>query len=426
LKQLKHEIKGITSSSRQKRGLINFLGTAHKYLFVTLTEDDKKELEDKLQNLQEMLIENKEFNEIIQIINEQSKDISKLVKDKQEEKALHIFRYSLNMFLEYIEDLQMSLQLTRVGIFNPKILKHEELENINEEKLLSIKTSAWLSSQTKDTFILAHIPTSFKETQKYRIIKYPDNMGRQIDINDNYEYFVNDEKKVFYLENSPNSLANILDQKFIITDQCISQILTNQFAKCQHTFVSENESLKYIEPNIIITYNLKETQINQDCEMFNKTIQGNNIIQLSQCTLEIRDIKITTSKNIKEYKIILSSTNITLYEPIRLLKLKNSITYQQKQESIYKWIVFTILIIILLSITTYIIFTYRRLANKKEILFKFNKDVESSKGGASDVYANTLDTKPNIQPVYPEIPIIPIVNNISPEPTIAVIQINPT
>jgi len=109
-----------------------------------------------------------------------------------------------------------------------------------------------------------------------------------------------------------------------------------------------------------------------------------------------------------------------------LLKLKNSITYQQKQESIYKWIVFTILIIILLSITTYIIFTYRRLANKKEILFKFNKDVESSKGGASDVYANTLDTKPNIQPVYPEIPIIPIVNNISPEPTIAVIQINPT
>jgi len=45
---------------------------------------------------------------------------------------------------------------------------------------------------------------------------------------------------------------------------------------------------------------------------------------------------------------------------------------------------------------------------------------------ASDVYPNTLDTKPNIQPVYPEIPIIPIVNNISPERTIAVIQINPT
>jgi len=61
--------------------------------------------------------------------------------------------------------------------------------------------------------------------------------------------------------------------------------------------------------------------------VFNKTIQGNNIIQLSQCTLEITDIKITASKNIKEYKIILSSTNITLYEPIRLLKLKNSNTH---------------------------------------------------------------------------------------------------
>jgi len=55
--------------SRQKRGLINFLGTAHQYLFGTLTEDDKNELEDKLQNLHEKLIEKKEFDEIIQITN---------------------------------------------------------------------------------------------------------------------------------------------------------------------------------------------------------------------------------------------------------------------------------------------------------------------------------------------------------------------
>jgi len=30
-------------------------------------------------------------------------------------------------------------------------------------------------------------------------------IGRHIDIIDNYKYFVNDEMKVFYLENSPNS-----------------------------------------------------------------------------------------------------------------------------------------------------------------------------------------------------------------------------
>jgi len=109
---------------------------------------------------------------------------------------------------------------------------------------------------------------------------------------------------------------------------------------------------------------------------------------------------------------MLSSTNITLYELIRLLTLNSFITYQKKHESFYKWTVFTILIVILLSITTYIIFT---IANKYVILFKFNMDVESSKEGASNVYANTLDTKPNTQLVYPEIPIIPIVNNISPD-----------
>jgi len=70
------------------------------------------------------------------------------------------------------------------------------------------------------------------KTQKYRVIKYTDIIGRQIDINDNYEYFLNDENKVPHLENSLNSLANKLDQKFIIANQCFYHILTNQFVKC--------------------------------------------------------------------------------------------------------------------------------------------------------------------------------------------------
>jgi len=82
--------------------------------------------------------------------------------------------------------------------------------------------------------------------------------------------------------------------------------------------------------------------------------------------------------------------------------------------------VFTTLIFILLSISTYIIFTYRRQPTKKKFRLNSTRMLNLLKEG------RVTYTKPNIQPVYPEIPIIPIVNNISPEPTIAVIQINPT
>jgi len=63
---------------------------------------------------------------------------------------------------------------------------------------------------------------------------------------------------------------------------------------------------------------------------------------------------------------------------------------------------------------------------KFQIINEQSKDINKLVKDKQEEKANTLDTKPNIQPVYPEIPIIPIVHNISPEPSIAVIQINPT
>jgi len=36
----------------------------------------------------------------------------------------------------YIEDIEHGMQLTRLGIFNPKLLKHDLLTHISSEKLL--------------------------------------------------------------------------------------------------------------------------------------------------------------------------------------------------------------------------------------------------------------------------------------------------
>jgi len=82
--------------------------------------------------------------------------------------------FNLQQFTEYIEDIELGLQLTRLGTFNPKLLKHDLLTHVNSEKLLNIKTSAWLKSYTNEILIIFHIPREITKTPVFKIIPYPD------------------------------------------------------------------------------------------------------------------------------------------------------------------------------------------------------------------------------------------------------------
>jgi len=46
---------------------------------------------------------------------------------------------------EYVEDLEMAMQLFRLGLFNPKMLNYDKLENMNGQNILNIKTSTWIN-----------------------------------------------------------------------------------------------------------------------------------------------------------------------------------------------------------------------------------------------------------------------------------------
>jgi len=78
------------------------------------------------------------------------------------EQMINLIIFNLQQFTEYIEDIELGLQLTRLGIFNPKLLKHDLLIHVNSEKLLYVKTSAWLKSDTNEILIISHIPRKIK------------------------------------------------------------------------------------------------------------------------------------------------------------------------------------------------------------------------------------------------------------------------
>jgi len=62
---------------------------------------------------------------------------------------------------EYVEDLEMAMQLFRLGLFNPKMLNYDKLENMNGQNILNIKTSTWINYNDNQLKITSHIPTYF-------------------------------------------------------------------------------------------------------------------------------------------------------------------------------------------------------------------------------------------------------------------------
>jgi len=56
---------------------------------------------------------------------------------KKSEQAF-VLILELQQFTEYIEDIEIGMQFTRLGVFNPKFLKNDNLVEVSSNKLLRI------------------------------------------------------------------------------------------------------------------------------------------------------------------------------------------------------------------------------------------------------------------------------------------------
>lgn len=63
------------------------------------------------------------------------------------------------------------MKLTRLIIFNPKLLKPDFLKQVNSERLLKIKTSTLLKKDTNEILIISYIPNQIIGTPVYEIIQ---------------------------------------------------------------------------------------------------------------------------------------------------------------------------------------------------------------------------------------------------------------
>lgn len=150
------ELNAITlhQTNRQKRGLINIMGSAFKYLFGTLDNNDRIQIHNQLESVTKNSINIHEMSDIIQLINS---NMQKIKEFEDEHNNKEQMLYELIQFTEYIEDIAMGMQLSRLGLFNPKLLNYDKLENVDSSNILQTKTSTWIN--TNQLLIIAHIPT---------------------------------------------------------------------------------------------------------------------------------------------------------------------------------------------------------------------------------------------------------------------------
>jgi len=103
--------------------------------------------------------------------------------------------------------------MARLGLFNPKLLRHDYLKNMNPEKLLKIKTSSWLKADTNEILIISHISSEIVKTPVFEIIPYPDEDNNILTENILDKYFLY-EDKIFNKETGK-----------ILIDDCINGII---------------------------------------------------------------------------------------------------------------------------------------------------------------------------------------------------------
>lgn len=69
---------------------------------------------------------------MIQLINS---NIQKIKELEDEHSSREQLVYELTQFIEYIEYIAMGMQLSRLGIFNPKLLNCDKLENVDRTNI---------------------------------------------------------------------------------------------------------------------------------------------------------------------------------------------------------------------------------------------------------------------------------------------------
>lgn len=303
-KIIKSKLRTIQKPNRQKRGLINIVGSAQKWLFGTMDDTDRQDILEHLQitdknnhniiqnfNKQikinnyynktladlKILIEN-DRSKILQSINSTNENLQELnykILFLDQETKLRYFENKVNQILD-------NIMAAKHNMIHPSMLTLEELDlyNIDFYKLKLLKAGVM---EYKNRFLIfaIKIPKNYI-TADLQIIKPMPN-SIMLEIDESEELIVEIEGKQYEYKEE----ALLKDLR--ISKNCIFQ------EKCILTY-NNITSIETIDDETILLKNMYNEPLWQNCDKRVFNLKGNYMINFNNCTLGIKENKFYNKK----------------------------------------------------------------------------------------------------------------------------------
>ncbi len=385
--------------NRHRRGLINGIGGISKFLFGTMDDEDRQNIQKYLFSIDEIKTNNNQQILINDYFNVTLNHLKTVIKNDREkiEKELNTINKFLevenerNIYLEQftniqllknkIEHIQDNIISAKHGIIHPSILTSNEIKKyeIDYNKLKYIQFGTTFLNNSYLIFGIK-IPKTFITIRLRFIVPLPNNQSYEID--SNIEKTFEFENKMYKFEEN----KNLKDLK--LSNHCLVK------RNCE---LIKNKDLEIIQLDIdkIVIKNAFNISTIQTCNSEKIILNGNYLLNFNNCSIRIKDYYfsnilehtkeiqlIESDKLLKNftYKITLDEINMENQKNvknIKELKMHTKLTYGYN---------------ILIVITIIIIITLICVKHKKIIIKLNNRIQENSnlKGGVV-TYKNNTD-----------------------------------
>lgn len=395
LSNLQHNLNSLIpdlyNNKRERRGLVNVIGKAMKFITGTMDNEDSEEIYKHLENLdtnskqlidqvnkQVIINDNliKTLTDMANSVNEQQTKIRSYLSRLENETSKIIMmstqsKFILEMYADImtvnrqVEKLKDIVLLSRLDVLAHDIFSQNEIEiyNVSAEKMPFIKNSVIFKN---DLLILVVLIPNFASEKYFNALIIPSPNGQNEELSINLQSVIIKNNEIFENNENPVLKKNLKQH----SNKCLRNLLRNKNNKCEYK-INENEIIISITEDMIITKNLPEITLKQNCIQREIIIKGNNLIKFNNCNLEINDLQFTNY--LREFKesMIIPSLNVNLTKIVENITLTNihfkTIQNREKIEYIemkaktlsYNTIILIILTCsIIMSIITLIILFY--------------------------------------------------------------------
>lgn len=372
---------------RNRRGLLNVVGKAQKWLFGTMDDEDRTDILEHLSATDEnnrnliktvnrQIIVNDSFNKSINSLRDSiEKDRINIKSAFQEirksnneivKRLLYLDQLSkLKVIEDKIEKIQDNIASAKNNFVHPSIFTRQEIElfKIDFYKLKLLRIG--VMSFSEDSIIVAvQIPDEIIVTQLRSLVPMPNKNHLEID-----EYNVNIvEINNIVLEYKENTILRHLKP----SKHC------SLTGSCKYKF-NNKTNIVCLDDETILLKNVRNEKLGQTCDNRNLSLSGNYLINFNNCNLTIFNQTFKNNKNViyekffyPPDKIANLTHNEIKFEKIMLEHTKN--IDEIKELRFHNKIVYGLnsTVIILVIIISIIIYTLKR-REKTNLKLKLNE-----------------------------------------------------